>query len=805
MPIKHSRISGKFRVCVEKKYCSQHLICTSNHKMPSLSDAYTIADLPKITLKKTDGIPISVNSSKNGVFHAGISHGSVSTYQLKPTPKAISIYSVSPGTVFTALGSTGEGEETKICFACKDRKASLLKIATPMVKASEGATETSKSVSVDTTEYGTEIGQLEFSSNKDKVYAIFKNASVGCYDAESLELLWTLKAKSSRELVYSTFISKSSEKATFLNGSVKHGDQVPDQVAVVVSKRQVGKKASFEVRIISFDSEGSSVLLSLEVDVKGNDDEIDSSVFDVSEGYLYRFNGYKLEKYALLSGVLVKTVDLPSKYASFNSTSLVSPSIVAVENGDVLVANTNVVLLLDTTYGAMLASIPLEQHVSYKLQAYIEGSQPVALATKTSRSNEISLVAFSLSSSKGSLLEAMNQGIDDGSYSQWKYGFSDLLIKKNTSLRDYTAYLANAILAAQQRNRKILKELEEFKNNHDAKQFEKIVLYFQGTEWSEITDQDISVMLASDDNIPVYDADQDREVDKDLIFGVTKLILEPEESLENKSTAKYAEEEDESDDEDYEDNKTFNVSLNRHFIPEFALNYLLTHPLFPTSQIPNLLEALENYPRLLRQAIVTTQALSCNDLVRYLNAPDDEIFSDTVTRILSEFSLAQITESITSEYLSQDNKRPVSSEDSENKSRLNEIVACIRRLIKFDMGWSLIPALIDAAGLMSWSEELIEEINEAVSEQVEAVETTSKTISLIDEAMRKFDQSANPSMVSNISKRELKKLSRKNAKDNEDSILQFGVGGDQAFGRATSSGLDDIQPSAYTLEKLFIS
>lgn len=773
--------------------------------MPSLSDAYTIADLPKITLKKTDGIPISVASSKNGVFHAGISHGSVSTYQLKPTPKAISIYSVSPGTVFTALGSTGEGEETKICFACKDRKTSLLKIATPMVKASEEATDTSKSISVATTEHGAEISNLEFSSDSEKVYAIFKNASVGCYDAESLELLWTLKAKSSRELIYSTFISTSSEKAAFLNGSVKHGDQGPDQVAIVVSKRQVGKKASFEVRIISFDSDGSNVLMSLEVDIKGSEDEIDSSVFDVSEGHLYRFNGYKLEKYALLTGALVNTVDLPSKFASSNPTSLVAPSIVAAENGDVLVANTNAVLLLDTTFGALLASIPLEQHVSYKLQAYIEGSQPVVLATKTSKSNEISLVAFSLSSGKGSLLEAMSQGIDDGSYSQWKYGFSDLLIKKNTSLRDYTAYLANAILGAQQRNRKILKELAACKADHDAKRFEKVVLYFQGTEWNEITEQDVSIMLASDDNIPVYDADQDREVDKDLILGITRLILEPEQSLEKKKSDNSAEEEDDSDDSDDEDNQTVNVSLNRHFIPEFALNYLLTHPLFPTSQIPNLLEALEYYPRLLRQAIVTTQALSCNDLVRYLNAPDDEIFSDTVSRIMSEFSLSQITESITSEYLSQDNKREAFSENSENKSKLNEIVACIRRLIKFDMGWSLIPALIDAAGLMSWSEDLIEEMNEAVAEQVEAVETTSKTISLIDEAMRKFDQSANPSMVNNISKRELKKLSRKNAKDSEDSILQFGVGGDQAFGRTTSSGLDDIQPSAYSVEKLYIS
>ncbi|KAH3688009.1 hypothetical protein WICPIJ_001003 [Wickerhamomyces pijperi] len=143
-------------------------------------------------------------------------------------------------------------------------------------------------------------------------------------------------------------------------------------------------------------------------------------------------------------------------------------------------------------------------------------------------------------------------------------------------------------------------------------------------------------------------------------------------------------------------------------LPERVLTYLLTHPLFP--YLGDLLSRLRSSPRLLRQAIVTSN-ISLRELISELNTTENaEIFKDLITRIL-EF--------------------PKSSLGSEFKNLQTQRI--IAKIIELDYGFELVSLLIDANGILMWDDvEYVDQLIALVEGKVSTLQGNQSLISVLD-------------------------------------------------------------------------
>lgn len=162
------------------------------------------------------------------------------------------------------------------------------------------------------------------------------------------------------------------------------------------------------------------------------------------------------------------------------------------------------------------------------------------------------------------------------------------------------------------------------------------------------------------------------------------------------------------------DSKFMTAIVNHIFaqqtIPERATTYLLTHPLFPS--LKDLLSRLRANPRLLRQAIVTGN-VSIKELIQELNATEnEEIFKDIITRLL-EFPREKL--------------------DFKDLDSFN----IVERIIQLNFGYELISLLIDASGLFTWNEELIQKLQRVLQHKIEALNSASNLAAVLDQVESK--------------------------------------------------------------------
>lgn len=142
-------------------------------------------------------------------------------------------------------------------------------------------------------------------------------------------------------------------------------------------------------------------------------------------------------------------------------------------------------------------------------------------------------------------------------------------------------------------------------------------------------------------------------------------------------------------------------------LPERVLTYLLTHPLFPQLE-GSLLSKLRSSPRLLRQAIVTSN-ISLVELISELNVTDNaEIFKDLVTRIL-EFP-----------------KDKLDFKDLQTQT-------IIGKIIELDFGFELVSLLIDSYGILMWKEEeYVDDLIKMVENKINTLQGNQQVLSVLE-------------------------------------------------------------------------
>lgn len=639
--------------------------------MPSISEPFTLTVLPQRSGKHTHTNESRASlANDDQTAYVGISSSSIASYKLRPTPQLIWSHSISPVTEVTSI----HHRDGAVYFGSFERKKHRLN----RVDVAENEQK------ITSLEAPTEVCKIKSSSNGELVYAVLKNSEVRCYPS-SLQSgeVWALKVKASRTVVYSAFIP-----AEGVEDDEEEGPK--DGSVVTVASRDVGRKAMFEVKVVGLNGVQSQEILSKEIEIK--DGEFKTGVFTYKDGLLYRYIPalHTIQVYSLLDMNLVSTVVLPTpdKEADPHGQSLL-----AVGGGKVLLSTGYLVLLIDTKYDSILAEQDMTNH--FELLSYVSESHVVlGLSTVMDKSLRASIVGLSVDGGKGTLLESLTRGVQPVE-TQWKFGFSDVLIKKNYPLKEYNVVFHDIVATSQALTTRVLDELDSLKEQGDADTFGyKVVRYLKGDEWEAIEQDN------DEQDAYVYEAGLDREVDKDLLFEIVMMIFG-------------------------ENEKDGRLTLASNFVPQKGLIYLLTHPLFPTPEVRGLLDALYPYPRLYRQAVVTAPTLDCHDLVKALSQPDDEIFKDIVTRILEEFGQETIASCIKHEF------GKGSTKDT------TRIVNCVKRLIRLNIGWTIVSCFLDAGGLFTWDQSVISQLSTDVDEQVESLQMSTETMTLIDEVLRK--------------------------------------------------------------------
>ncbi|ODQ64322.1 hypothetical protein NADFUDRAFT_71371 [Nadsonia fulvescens var. elongata DSM 6958] len=687
--------------------------------MPSISEPFVLSELPQASSPLSSRVTITQSKSK---VHLGISHSSFATYSLRPTPHIIWSHSLPPTAVVTSISSNHsdnvELSEATLYAAVSEKKKHYLK------SVISGAEETSTSIK--SRAVPNEIAGIQASSDGSLVLLVLKSSIVKAYssDFDVSEELWSLKAKASRTVIFHSFVS--NDDLSYFS----HDEELPENgLLVLVSSRDVGKKAMFEVRVVALTNQGATDLVVKDIEIKDGDMDVNFSLY---QGNLYRYSpaSSTLTVYNLPDVNIISAVKIPSSSKEKNTS--VNTSILAVGKNKVLLSENQTLSLIDVNYESILSQRALDAPLS--LVSYSSSSSMVTGISTTDKSAAV--LCLTLDIGTGSLLESLSKGIKKTD-NTWVGGFSDILIKKNYSLPEYCSIESDMITTSKHFNEERLNNLQEFKNNNQITLFEDFVVPFlKNEEWEDI-EGDTENRYSKSSEFLVFEAEKDREVDVYFIQRLIELLFD------NISLAGSV-------------SSPAPLKLSS-FVPEKTLIYLLTHPLFPTPQLSNILKSLDSYPRLLRQALVTVPALECKEVVNALIHQNDDIFSDAVNRLVEEFSHEEITKTIKSELYSKN------SSSSSNTTSSNTISECVDRLRRLDIGWGIISCFVDAGGLFSWNSDVISGLSNTVNDEVVNLENSYDVMTLLEEALRKL----NPTEpTSKITKKELKRLSKKQQKNN---------------------------------------
>ncbi|ANB15789.1 Utp8p [Sugiyamaella lignohabitans] len=689
--------------------------------MPHISEPFLLTGLPHTSKVK----PSSVKASsaiwgKASSVCLGISNSSITSYSLLPTPRLLWTHSLPPNSTVTALQvfKSQEDSLTVVGFGVYERKKHFVKFIEIDDKNSGDA------VDKPATSFPVpgEVSGIKFSASGERVYVILKNSCVQLYalpvEENNVKEIWSSKTKASRTLIHYSVIPPSGD-----------GEGPEDGSVVLVSKREVGKKSMIEVRILALDSKGSYELITRDIEV--SEEELKYGLaLAYYEGNLYRYSSREKKIYVapILNGgdpttsIYSAIFSVPSDVSEESSSLISTPSLLAIGR-NLFLSDGKSVLLIDTQYHTTISQKTINEPLT-SILGYVESSSTVigvsTFGSSASASNNStqSVIGINVDSGKGTLLESLGKGIGEEE-DPWRLGYSDIFIKKNYNLREYSNVIKDIIATAQDYAASILTGLSEYKDKSDIINFEhKAISFLKGKEWDEIDE-----LTNESKEVFAYE-DKDRDVDREFIFELVDLVF------------------DNSDISDPSSSST--LKLYPDFVPQKLIIYLLTHPLFPTTELPGLLNVLSQYPRLLRQAIVTAPAVECFDLVEALSLADDEIFRDIVNRVLEEYGQEEIFESIKLKYGT-----------GENKSKATLDV--VNRLIKLDVGWQLIPCFVDVGGLFGWDYTVISDLYKSVTSQVEALVSSAEIMTLIDETLRKFDATVDAAEVGRRSKKALSK------------------------------------------------
>lgn len=735
-------------------------------------DPFVVTNLPRLPSKSDVSklcLTSQINDASSSNFDISISGSYIATFITRPSPKMIWSYALSPQAMITAMDSfdfqdlihpntnnnsnhhthnTFPDDKKIFAVGITERKKNKLKFITYGIDESiSNGTENNfedenqsssvsvvneedrhanesehikqvkdKSISIDK-----QITGLKFSKDSKLVYSVSLDGSIDIWkfsvnedvEENSTSLLHfnidSLSTKQ-RQIIYHKFLKPEDMKL----------DSRTEKVEYLLLTAEKSTKKSVTIRIFSL---SSNEILEISNSTISTITQIENIKFT------YDISG-KLIILETKPELVIKSYELPMldneqviKIGGvFSHEPKDAPSsMLCASTNRILVTKGSTVALIDIQYESLLSSLDLYSRskeqpsngaVKPPRNATLLAVPPVngntlkskktfaLLVLKNTKENQSQIQYISIDVGLGKLRDALvslpepeeNDDIENFTSFPYYFGKKD----KNGGINPETE--------VDTLNRKVKQNNEEL-----SSVYKKLKQLKESGDWNSLESHMISFLknkpygeLFEDNDFKVYEYEKDRFVDPKF-FKLSTLLL-------------------------FNHNAhTDTLSLDEEHIPENALTYVLTHPLFPTQYATGLLKVLEVSPRLQRQAIVTCVNIPCSDFILELSqVENDEIFKDIINRLIDEFS----SEEITQETIKIMKKTP-NINSIKNKKNLFNLDKIIGKIIKLNYGYEILNSFIDSNGLvlsLNYSND-DEQLNKLISQ------TQTKVKSLVDDSL----------------------------------------------------------------------
>lgn len=665
--------------------------------LPRLSDLFSLVELPRIADVPVDQRVVLPHSQKSLTYqetdfiHLGMSKLLISSYVLKPTPKLVWSFPLSSSTIVDGM----DVKDNLYAVGLSERRKHLVKLVKrygndesstadyPVPQAAVGVMFGSGSSIYVFSQSGA-LEHLEYQESKVEGE---ESKQISLTKASLLSSLPALPRSSEHKVIYHTFITE-------------HAFQHKSSLLFYITR--LDKLDSYTCRLVGLDEAKTFEIYSITYERPG----LDTCLFTYADGVLYTFD--KTTKLVSSASLMkpqnpIKTVSLAPLFTKGkNDYGFYAPA-----SDRLLISSLSKLFLVNFKFESLLDQFEHDPQVKlhFNFALPTKGNSTSSSSTyalylgfnekrKTSKLNYIQVEV-----GKNTLRESLGKSISS-------------LDKSKQALKSYPALLSTSLPNASKRGNK---ELDDFlesltKKNDNTDAFnEAIIKFFKGEEYKDRKTYSHSI--------------NDKIIDALYLERILALIFKVD---EKESTVQIQ---------------------NESFIPEAAVAYLLSHPLYPTEYANGLLLLFSqlNEPELLKTAIEKCPALSIDDLTNELNNLTelaDELDKDssneslaqlilmflgaTIDRLVNNFSLPQITKKL----------QEILTAEYDGYSKKLERMLGVFININTTQSWDLVQAVIDAGGLFNWSIPVIEKLGLVIDSKVEALGANSYNLTLTNQALQ---------------------------------------------------------------------
>lgn len=662
---------------------------------PGLSESFSLVELPRIAGVSVDQRVVVPHSQKDLIFeetdfiHLGMSKLLISSYVLKPSPKLVWSFPLSSGTIVDSMDVKGD----HYVVGLSERKKHFVKIIKKLgnedsitadfkVAAAAVGTMISSDSSIFVLLKNGSVSHLEYQESDES-----ENHQISLSSASSLNSLPALSLSSKHNVIYHTFITEHAfhHKCSLLF-YITRLDDLDLYTCILLG---IDGSKTFEIYNITFERPG-----------------LHKCLFTYSDGTLYTFD--KSAKLVSSSSLMkpqtvLKKIHLKALFKGGDPDKF---GFFAPSPDRLLFSSASKLFLVNFKYESLLDQFEHDPNIKLHLN--------FALPTKGTSSKNSSTYALYLGFNekrKTSKLNYIQVEVGNNTLRESLGKSLSLLSQKETEWITYPDLASrNLSIESSKLSAGLKASFESLQEKlSDASIFNKAVIeFFKSEEFKDTKAYTHSIT--------------DRLVDTAFIKSLLALIFTID---EKESTVQIK---------------------NESFVPEAAVGYLLSHPLYPAEYANGLLLLLSqlNEAELLKTAIEKCPALSIDDLTHELNnlteltdelgkASEDAglaqlilvFLNSTIERLVSDFSLKQITkkllEILTVEY--------------EGYSTKLERMLSIFININTASSWDMVQAVIDAGGLFNWSIPVIERLGQVIDSRVDALSANSYNLTLTNQAL----------------------------------------------------------------------
>lgn len=638
-----------------------------------LSDSYPVATLPRVanvTLEER-AVVLPLISPDSLVIDLGISKSIIASYLIKPSPKLVWLYPLSPKTVVDAMDTLVVDNVKR--YAVGIHTGDLAKLL--VLTHNEADPTLASPIETDLT---TQVKAVTFDDNE--ITVVYVNGSIERFILENDKVTKDAKTrlKNSGTLAFCEFLTWQNQKLVLL---IYQSKTVVTYQLVAIANNQI-----YEVETKSVQTKHKFR-------------------WSYNSGYIYQLDetSKSIDKISIAKFDTEKSISVEPLLQDGATAAIYAPC-----SDRLVLSSGSTIYIVNFTYGALLDSfvsklsrshtnddeVVLKRVVPIKNSGRLGKTVAVYLNLKPKDNNvDVNLISVDLGTNR--LTECLGKAIVKPNQDKFA-GVIPILTNKFAERSEESGLELDEVFQT-------LRQCAEAK---DVYKWERVLIPYMKNEPWELIKQLISKTKApktkKEYTFQEMDEETDRVVDVRFIKRVVNLVLRQRE------------------DEQVE-------FVDSEFFPEHTLMYLLTLPVFPvefTNGLLQLLYALGNFT-LLRQAINTCPNLTVRELlIQVNNEVDDEVFVDLINRLCTEFSMGQITttfKGLVVEFPSQ--------------ISLDNLLVRLFKVPRNKNLLYLIESLVDVGGLFNWNETTVETLNEFIAGKIDALVKNSFNLTLTNQVL----------------------------------------------------------------------